>query len=60
MVHHDLETVRDYFDEVLLLNMRLVATGPVSQVFTRENLRRTYGGKLSLLDQVGDRMAEGR
>lgn len=60
VVHHDLETVRDYFDEVLLLNMRLVATGPVDQVFTRENLRRTYGGKLSLLEQVGDRMAEGR
>jgi manganese/zinc/iron transport system ATP- binding protein len=60
VVHHDLETVRDYFDEVLLLNMRLVASGPVTQVFTRENLRRTYGGKLSLLEQVGDRMAEGK
>jgi manganese/zinc/iron transport system ATP- binding protein len=60
VVHHDLETVRDYFDEVLLLNMRLVASGPVATVFTPENLRRTYGGKLSLLDQVGDRMAEGR
>ena len=58
VVHHDLETVRDYFDHVLLLNVRLVASGPVSEVFTRENLRRTYGGKLSLLDQVGQRMAE--
>ncbi len=37
-----------------------VGSGPVSQVFTRENLRRTYGGKLLLLDQVGDRMAEGK
>jgi manganese/zinc/iron transport system ATP- binding protein len=60
VVHHDLETVREYFDEVLLLNMRLVASGPVSQVFTPENLRRTYGGKLVLLEQVGDRMAEGK
>jgi manganese/zinc/iron transport system ATP- binding protein len=60
VVHHDLETVRDYFDDVLLLNMRLVATGPVNTVFTKENLRRTYGGKLSLLDQVSDRMAVGR
>ncbi|MCA9053674.1 MAG: ABC transporter ATP-binding protein [Planctomycetaceae bacterium] len=59
VVHHDLETVREYFDEVLLLNMRLVASGPVRDIFTRENLRRTYGGKLSLLEQVGDRMAEG-
>lgn len=58
VVHHDLQTVADYFDEVLLLNMRLVASGPVSQVFTEENLRRTYGGHLSLLDQVGTRLAE--
>lgn len=59
VVHHDLETVRDYFDEVLLLNVRLVAAGPVSTVFTHENLRQTYGGRLSLLDQVGERMAGG-
>lgn len=59
VVHHDLETVRDYFDEVLLLNVRLVAAGPVSRVFTAANLRQTYGGKLAILDQVGERMAEG-
>jgi manganese/zinc/iron transport system ATP- binding protein len=57
VVHHDLQTVREYFDHVLLLNMRLVAAGPVRDVFTEENLRATYGGKLSLLDQVGTRMA---
>ena len=57
VVHHDLPTVREYFDEVLLLNMRLVASGPVNEVFTDENLRATYGGKLSLLEQVGSRMA---
>ena len=56
VVHHDLQTVAEYFDEVLLLNMRLVASGPVDQAFTTENLRRTYGGKLALLDQVGHRM----
>ncbi|MCE9555236.1 MAG: metal ABC transporter ATP-binding protein [Planctomycetes bacterium] len=56
VVHHDLETVADYFDDVLLLNLRLVAAGPISEVFTRENLRRTYGGKLALLDQVGEQM----
>lgn len=59
MVHHDLQTVAEYFDEVLLLNMRLVAAGPTSRVFTPENLRATYGGKLALLDQVGSRMATG-
>jgi manganese/zinc/iron transport system ATP- binding protein len=56
VVHHDLQTVTEYFDEVLLLNMRLVASGPVQQAFTTENLKLTYGGKLALLDQVGNRM----
>lgn len=56
VVHHDLQTVAEYFDEVLLLNMRLVASGPVERAFTTENLRETYGGKLALLDQVGNRM----
>ena len=58
VVHHDLQTVAEYFDEVLLLNMRLVASGPVQQAFTTENLRETYGGKLALLDQVGNRMRQ--
>lgn len=57
VVHHDLPTVSEYFDDVLLLNMRLVAAGPVRDVFTDENLRATYGGKLSLLEQVGRQMA---
>ncbi|HWL11131.1 MAG TPA: metal ABC transporter ATP-binding protein [Planctomicrobium sp.] len=57
VVHHDLQTVQQYFDEVLLLNLRLVASGPTKTVFTAENLKRTYGGKLSLLDQVGARIA---
>lgn len=56
VVHHDLQTVPEYFDNVLLLNMRLVVTGPVSEVFTPENVRKTYGGKLALLDQIGHRM----
>jgi manganese/zinc/iron transport system ATP- binding protein len=60
VVHHDLQTVPEYFDEVLLLNMRLVAAGPVSQVFTPDNLRKTYGGKLALLDQAGHRLALAR
>jgi len=46
-VHHDLSTVRDYFDDVLLLNVRRVAAGPVDQVFTAENLQATYGGRLN-------------
>ncbi len=44
-VHHDLQTVPEYFDWVTLLNVRLIASGPVDEVFTDENLRRTYGGR---------------
>ena len=42
MVHHDLQTVDKYFDWVVMLNRSLVATGPIKQVFTKENLDRTY------------------
>jgi manganese/zinc/iron transport system ATP- binding protein len=54
VVHHDLESVRDYFDYLIMLNMRVVAAGPVADVFTTENLRRTYGGRLTLLDRAVD------
>lgn len=47
VVHHDLSTVRDYFDDVLLMNVRVVAYGPTSEVFTSENLQRAYGGRLA-------------
>jgi manganese/zinc/iron transport system ATP- binding protein len=57
VVHHDLQTAEDYFDEVVLLNLRLIAAGPMAEVFTTDNLRRTYGGKLALLDQVGHQMS---
>ncbi|MFM7924317.1 MAG: metal ABC transporter ATP-binding protein [Planctomycetaceae bacterium] len=52
VIHHDLHTVPDYFDSVVLLNMRVVAEGPTQQVFTRENLERTYGGRLTLLEEA--------
>ena len=51
-VHHDLQTVAEYFDYVMLLNMRVVAYGPTAEVFTRDNLHKTYGGRLTLLDQA--------
>jgi manganese/zinc/iron transport system ATP- binding protein len=47
VVHHDLSTVREYFDWVTLLNVRLIASGPVADTFTDENLRATYGGRVS-------------
>jgi manganese/zinc/iron transport system ATP- binding protein len=54
VVHHDLRTVSRYFDHVILLNVRLVAHGPTAAVFTDENLHKTYGGRLSLLDAAGE------
>lgn len=49
VVHHDLQTVPDYFDWAMLLNVRCVACGPVRQVFTAENLRQTYGGRVAFV-----------
>jgi manganese/zinc/iron transport system ATP- binding protein len=48
VVHHDLSTVRDYFDWVTLLNVRKIASGPVDEVFTDDNLRQAYGQKVHL------------
>ncbi len=59
IVHHDLRSVAEWFDAVALIDMRLVATGPVAEVLTPENLRRTYAGRLDLLDEIGRAVAEG-
>lgn len=56
VVHHDLQSARAYFDWIILLNMHLVAAGPTEQVFTEEMVQQAYGGRLSLLSQVGDVM----
>lgn len=56
VVHHDLQSVPDYFDNVLLLNLRAVAFGPVEEVFTNDNLQKTYGGRLTLLTEIGERL----
>ncbi|MEM9166915.1 MAG: ABC transporter ATP-binding protein [Planctomycetota bacterium] len=57
VVHHDLQTVPVYFDHAVLLNMRVVAAGPVSEVFTTTNLQQTYGGRLTLLSEAADALA---
>ncbi len=56
VIHHDLQSVAQYFDYVVLLNMRVVAAGPTAEVFTEENLRKTYGGRLTLLDEATEAM----
>ncbi|MBI4926867.1 MAG: metal ABC transporter ATP-binding protein [Anaerolineae bacterium] len=52
VVHHDLQTVPEYFDWSALLNVRRIASGPVAEVFSEANLRRAYGGRLALLGGV--------
>lgn len=47
VVHHDLQTVEEYFDWVTLLNVRRIASGPVKEVFNEDNLRLAYGGRVS-------------
>ncbi|CAN5812791.1 metal ABC transporter ATP-binding protein [soil metagenome] len=58
-VHHDLQTVEEYFDEVLLLNVRRIASGKVSAVFTPDNLRLTYGGRLAFSRRTTEPAAGG-
>ena len=53
VVHHDLQSAMDYFDWMILINKRIVASGPINEVFTSELLQKTYGGNLTLLDQIG-------
>jgi manganese/zinc/iron transport system ATP- binding protein len=56
-VHHDLQTLEEYFDWAMLLNVRRIAAGPVAEVFTEENLRKAYGGRIAFLSRAA---ADGR
>jgi manganese/zinc/iron transport system ATP- binding protein len=58
VVHHDLATARQYFDMLILLNMRLIAFGPTAEVFTGEILQKTYGGRLNILTEVMQEMGQ--
>jgi manganese/zinc/iron transport system ATP- binding protein len=51
VVHHDLQTVADYFDWMVLLNVRVIAQGAIKDVYTTENLRSAYGGQIALLQE---------
>ena len=58
VVHHDLPTARQYFDSLLLLNMRLIAYGAVDEVFREDLLQRAYGGRLTILSEVAEEVGE--
>ncbi len=53
VVHHDLQTVAEYFDWVAMINVRRIAVGPVAEAFTEANLRATYGGRIAFLGAAG-------
>jgi manganese/zinc/iron transport system ATP- binding protein len=53
-VHHDLQTVPEYFDWVTLINVHRIASGPVVEVFTDDNLRLAYGGRVGFLTHSGE------
>ncbi len=50
VVHHDLQTVKEYFNWVALLNVELIASGPTETTFTPENLGRAYGGRVGFME----------
>ena len=52
VVHHDLQTVADYFDWITLLNVRRIASGTVETIFNENNLRQTYGDRIGLLSKL--------
>jgi manganese/zinc/iron transport system ATP- binding protein len=56
VVHHDLQTVKEYFDWCLLLNRHLIAAGSLEQVLTLQNLERAYGKNAQIFTEVIGRM----
>jgi manganese/zinc/iron transport system ATP- binding protein len=49
-----LQTVPEYFDWVVMLNLRLVAVGPMATAFTAEHLHAAYGGRMQVLAQAAE------
>ena len=42
IVHHNISTVPDYFDHVIMLNQTIQASGSVNDVLTEGNIKNTY------------------
>jgi ABC-type Mn2+/Zn2+ transport system ATPase subunit len=52
MIHHDLSKAQAYFDQVIMINRRLVAFGPPAEVVTEANILRTFSGTQPMYDQA--------
>jgi manganese/zinc/iron transport system ATP- binding protein len=53
VIHHDLSTVESYFDQVIMLNQRLIAVGETRLTFTPDNIELTYRAQLPILHKTG-------
>lgn len=53
VVHHDLSKANDYFDQLILLNKKLIGFGSVKEVFKPEVIGRAYDGQLAFLKEIG-------
>jgi len=60
IVHHDLQTAQRFFDHLVLLRTRLIASGPTEEVLTPEHLDEAYGGRLDVLSRMGDLLRKNR
>lgn len=58
IVHHNLNMIKEYFDYVMMLNLRLIASGEVEKIFTEDNLIKTYKGRLTLLEDAAKKVVE--
>ena len=52
VIHHDLSTVQEYFDKVIMINQRLIACGDVETTFVDENISKAFGGQLTILHKT--------
>lgn len=53
VVHHDLTKVEEYFEDLVLLNKKLIKSGPVKTVLRPDLMREAYDAQFSLLDSMG-------
>lgn len=52
VIHHDLKSIQEHFDWIILLNMRLIACGEVSSELTTDNLKKTYGQSTNIFEET--------
>jgi manganese/zinc/iron transport system ATP- binding protein len=52
VVHHDLQTIKDYFDWITIMNIKIIASGPVHKVYTEENIHEAYGSRVKAKIEV--------